>query len=196
MSEEKKPRKPFNETGIGRFLKDKVKPVLGDVVSLAGDVTGIEALEKVGDLLNAKRDEDAQVAALAEEFEMKKLEWQMELQRLDHEYRMAEMQDALETFRLEVQDKDSARNREVQFMQANGGKRDWLMGAVIIAGLAAFIGVIAVLVFVKIPVENQRLADMCFGAVMTVGTSIFSYYVGSSRGSKMKDDTIRKFNAQ
>jgi len=196
MSEEKKPRKPFNETGIGRFLKDKVKPVLGDVVSLAGDVTGIEALEKVGDLLNAKRDEDAQVAALAEEFQMRRLEWQHELTKLDHEYRMAELQADIEAFKSEVQDRESARSREVQFMQASGGKRDWLMGAVIIAGLAAFIGVITVLVFVKIPVENQRLADMCFGAVMTVGTSIFSYYVGSSRGSKMKDDTIRKFNAQ
>ena len=193
MSKEKK---PFKDTGFARFIREKVAPVAGDVLNIVGDVTGIEAIDKVGDLLNRRKEEDAQIAALASEFEMKRLEWQMELQRLDHEYRMAQMQDDLESFRLEVQDRESARSREVQFMQASGGKRDWLMGAVIIAGLAAFIGVIAVLVFVTIPVENQRLADMCFGAVMTVGTSIFSYYVGSSRGSKMKDDTIRKFNAQ
>jgi hypothetical protein len=68
MSEEKKKKGKFWE-----FVREKVKPVIGDVVSIVGDVTGIEAIEKVGDLLNKKRDEDAQIAALAEEFEMKKL---------------------------------------------------------------------------------------------------------------------------
>jgi hypothetical protein len=185
MSEEKKPRKPFNETGLGRFLKEKVKPVLGDVVSIAGDVTGIEALERVGDLLNAKRDEDAAIAALASEFEMKRLEWQMEMEKL-------ELQSEMEALRLEVQDRESARNREVEFMRSSGGKRDWLMGAVVIIGLVMMIFVVAALIFVHIPDANKELAYMAFGAVMTIGTQIFAYYVGSSRGSKMKDETIRK----
>lgn len=185
MSEEKKPRKPFNETGLGRFLKEKVKPVLGDVVSIAGDVTGIEALERVGDLLNAKRDEDAAIAALASEFEMKRLEWQMEMEKL-------ELQSEMEALRLEVQDRESARNREVEFMRSSGGKRDWLMGAVIITGLAMMLAVISALVFIDIPQDNKELAYMAFGAVMTVGTQIFAYYVGSSRGSRMKDEVLRK----
>lgn len=194
MSEEKKPRKPFKDTAFARFVRENVAPVAGDVLSIVGDVTGVEAIERVGELINSRKEEDARIAALASEFEMKKLEWQMEIHRLEHEYRMAEMQADVEAFKAEVQDKDSARNREIQFMQANGGKRDWLMGAVIIAGLAAFIGVVCVLTFIRIPAENQRLADMCFGAVMTVGTSIFSYYVGSSRGSRMKDEALRRRN--
>jgi len=189
---EAKEKKPFKDTGFARFFRDKVKPVLGDVVDFAGDVTGIGALNKVGDLLNSKRDEDAAIAALASEFEMKKLEWEMEITRLDHEYRMAEIQNEVEAYRTEIQDRESARDREIEFMRANGGKRDWLMGAVVIAGLAMMILAIAALVFIHIPEANKELAYMSFGAVMTVGTQIFAYYVGSSRGSKMKDDTIRR----
>jgi hypothetical protein len=178
-------KKPFKDTAFARFFRDKVKPVLGDVADIAGDITGIDALNRVGDLLNAKRDEDAAIAALASEFEMKKLEWEMELTRL-------KLQDELESFRIEQADKENARNREIEFMRASGGKRDWLMGAVVMIGLVMMIFVVAALIFVHIPDANKELAYMAFGAVMTIGTQIFAYYVGSSRGSKMKDETIRK----
>jgi hypothetical protein len=182
---EAKEKKPFKDTAFARFFRDKVKPALGDVADIAGDITGIEALNRVGDLLNAKRDEDAAIAALASEFEMKKLEWEMELTRL-------KLQDELESFRIEQADKENARNREIEFMRASGGKRDWLMGAVVMIGLVMMIFVVGALIFVHIPDANKELAYMAFGAVMTIGTQIFAYYVGSSRGSKMKDETIRK----
>jgi hypothetical protein len=178
-------KKPFKDTAFARFFRDKVKPALGDVADIAGDITGIEALNRVGDLLNSKRDEDAAIAALASEFEMKKLEWEMEITRL-------KLQDELESFRIEQADKENARNREIEFMRASGGKRDWLMGAVVMIGLVMMIFVVAALIFVHIPDANKELAYMAFGAVMTIGTQIFAYYVGSSRGSKMKDETIRK----
>jgi hypothetical protein len=178
-------KKPFKDTAFARFFRDKVKPALGDVADIAGDITGIDALNRVGDLLNAKRDEDAAIAALASEFEMKKLEWEMELTRL-------KLQDELESFRIEQADKENARNREIEFMRTSGGKRDWLMGAVVMIGLVMMIFVVAALIFVHIPDANKELAYMAFGAVMTIGTQIFAYYVGSSRGSKMKDETIRK----
>jgi hypothetical protein len=192
---EAKEKKPFKDTGFARFFRDKVKPVLGDVVDFAGDVTGIGALNKVGDLLNSKRDEDAAIAALASEFEMKKLEWEMEITRLDHEYRMAEIQNEVEAYRAEIQDRESARDREIEFMRANGGKRDWLMGAVVIFSLVTMVAVIAALVFVDIPDANKDLAHMAFGTVMAIGTQVVAYYVGSSRGSKMKDNTIRLYTS-
>lgn len=195
MSDEKKPRRKFNETGLGQFLKEKVKPILGDVVDLAGDLTGIELLNKVGDKLNAKRDEDAAIAALASEFEMKKFEWQMELDKMDNEYRMELLRTEMEVFKTEVQDRESARGREIQFMTANGGKRDWLMGSVVITGLLMVVGVVTVLVFVQIPEGNQRLADMSFGTIMTFGASVFSYYLGTTKSSKAKDETIKRIHA-
>jgi len=194
MADEKKPRRKFNETGLGQFLKEKVKPILGDVVDLAGDITGIEILNKVGDKLNEKRDGDAAIAALASEFEMKKFEWQMELDKMEHDYRLAELQADVENFKIQVEDLNSARRREIDHMKQTGGKRDWLMGSVVIAGLLMVIGVILVLVFVEIPAGNQRLADMSFGTIMAFGASVFSYYLGTTKGSRSKDETIKRMS--
>jgi len=40
---------------FGAFLREKVKPVAGDVLELVGDVTGVEAIERVGEMLNEKK---------------------------------------------------------------------------------------------------------------------------------------------
>jgi hypothetical protein len=165
-----------------QFVKEKVKPVIGDVVSIVGDVTGVEALEKVGDLLNRKRDEDAQVAALASEFEMRKLEFELEFQKLE-----------LESFRAEVADKESARSREVEFMKASGGKRDWLMGATVIIALLMYVGAFAFLAFGPVvPNEKKDLFNMGVGQVFTFAGMAFAYYLGTTRSSRMKDETLSK----
>jgi hypothetical protein len=177
MSEEKKKKGKFWE-----FVREKVKPVIGDVVSIVGDVTGIEAIEKVGDLLNKKRDEDAQIAALAEEFEMKKLEYQMELQRMEFEY-----------FKTEIADKQSARSREVEYIKATGGKRDWLMGATVIIALVMYVGAFAFLAFGPVvPNEKKDLFNMGVGQVFTFAGMAFAYYLGTTRSSRMKDETLSK----
>jgi hypothetical protein len=177
MSEEKKKKGKFWE-----FVREKVKPVIGDVVSIVGDVTGIEAIEKVGDLLNKKRDEDAQIAALAEEFEMKKLEYQMELQRMEFEY-----------FKTEIADKQSARSREVEYIKATGGKRDWLLGATVIIALVMYVGAFAFLAFGPIvPNEKKDLFNMGVGQVFTFAGMAFAYYLGTTRSSRMKDETLSK----
>jgi len=151
------------------------------VASIVGDVTGIEAIEKVGDLLNRKRDEDAQIAALAEEFEMKKLEFEMELQRMD-----------LEAWRIEVQDRESARGREVSFMQANGGKRDWVQGGLVIFNMTILALMLTFLAFKTVPTDNVRIFDMLLGGVVVSGSqAIYNYYFGSSSSSRKKDDVIK-----
>jgi hypothetical protein len=167
---------------FGAFLREKVKPVAGDVLELVGDVTGVEAIERVGEMLNEKKSESDGMRNLSQEFERYKLEWQLEMTRLD-------IQAELDAYKAEVADRESARVRESSFT-ASLGKRDWLMAVVVITGLVSLVGTIATLVFVQIPAENQRLADMCFGAVMSIGASIFSYYVGSSKNSRAKDEII------
>jgi hypothetical protein len=173
----------LKESKFGQFVSNKLTPVAGDVLEIVGDITGVETIERVGEFLNKKKDESPQLRDAAIEFEQYKLQWQLEIQQLllSHE---------LEVYREEVKDRDSARTRESSFT-ASLGKRDWLMAVVVISGLLALIGVITTLVFVQIPTENQRLADMCFGAVMSIGASIFSYYVGSSKSSHSKDETIK-----
>jgi hypothetical protein len=165
-----------------QFLKEKVQPVIGDAVSIVGDVTGIEAIEKVGDLLNRRRDEDAKIAALAEEFEMKRMEFEMELHRMD-----------LEAFKIEVEDKQSARSREVEYLKATGGKRDWLMGSAVIIALLMYVGAFAFLAFGPIvPPEKKDLFNMGIGQVFTFAGMVFAYYLGTTRSSRMKDETISR----
>ena len=186
MSEKKKDKKPVGErikgSKFAAFIKEKVKPVAGDILEIAGDITGIQALETVGAYLNGQKHKSDEHNALALEFEKLRLNFELEMTRLD-------MQTELEYYKAEVSDRDSARVREAAFLNATG-KRDWLMGAVVIVGLMLTVGVVLSLIFIVIPIENQRLADMSFGSVLSIGTSIFAYYVGSSRGSAMKDKLL------
>lgn len=186
MSKKNPNKKPIGErikgSKFGVFIRDKVKPVAGDILEIAGDITGIQALETVGAYLNGQKHKSDEHNALALEFEKLRLNFELEMTRLD-------MQTELEFYKAEVSDRDSARVREAAFLSATG-KRDWLFGAVVIIGLALTVGVVLSLIFVVIPIENQRLADMTFGSVLSIGTSIFAYYVGSSRGSHMKDKIL------
>jgi hypothetical protein len=187
MSDEPKEKRRIGEkiktSKFGTFVRERVKPVAGDILEVVGDITGIQAIETVGALINGKKDQSDEAAKLAQDFERYKLEFTLEMHRLD-------MQAELEAYKAEVEDRTSARLREVEFTKATG-KRDWLMAAVIIAGLLLLIGVVLSLIFITIPPENQRLADMTFGAIMSIGASIFSYYVGSSKSSHIKDQTIK-----
>lgn len=180
----KKNKKPIGErikdSKFGKFVAEKVVPVSGDILSIVGDVTGVQALETVGAWINGQKGKSAEHDALALEFE--KLRTQFETEMLHHD---------LKIYEAEVADRTSARNREMEITRLLG-KRDWLMATVVLTGLLLLVGVVCVLVFVEVPHENQRLADMTFGAVMSIGASIFSYYVGSSHGSKTKEDVLHK----
>lgn len=193
MSDEPKEKRRIGDkiknSKFGTFVRDRVKPVAGDILEVVGDITGIQAIETVGALINGKKEQSDEASKLAQDFERYKLEFTLEMHRLD-------LQAELEAYKAEVEDRTSARLREVEFTKATG-KRDWLMAAVILAGLLLLIGVVLSLIFITIPPENQRLADMTFGAIMSIGASIFSYYVGSSKSSHMKDQTIKSLtNAQ
>jgi hypothetical protein len=159
-----------------KFLRDKVKPVAGDVLETIGDVTGIEILERAGEIISATNDTN-----LVEEFKSNYGKYAAEILEAEKSLYEAELADRL-----------NARVRELEYTQALG-RPDWLMSAVILTGLFLFVGVIAVLLFVAVPEPNQRLADLTTGAVISIGTSIFAYYVGSSRGSRTKQEVITKF---
>ena len=192
MSQKNPNKKPISErikgSKFGVFIRDKVKPVAGDILEIAGDITGIQALETVGAYLNGQKHKSEEHNALALEFEKARLNFELEMTRLD-------LQTDLDFYRAEVDDRKSAREREAAFLNATG-KRDWLFAAVVIIGLSLLIGVVLSLIFVVIPEDNQRLADMTFGSVLSIGTSIFAYYVGSSRGSRMKDETLKRWRAE
>lgn len=178
---DKKDKKKFKDSGLVRFLKDKVAPVAGDVTGIIGKVvTGQwqDAIEETGDLISGKKDQP-EFSELHLEFEKLRVNFELELQRID-----------LETFKAEIEDRSNARSREIEFMKASGG-RDWMMGAVVIFTLLASAFFVVVLSFYRIPEENHRLFDVLLGAITGSGLmAVLNYYLGSSRDSRKKTDAI------
>jgi len=87
-----------------------------------------------------------------------------------------------ELYELEVADRDSARQREVEIKKAGGD--DWMMLITGITGLAAFVFTIYAVVYVPSVVENDlfvHLMGMIEGVVIS---NIFAYYYGTSSDKK------------
>jgi hypothetical protein len=80
-------------------------------------------------------------------------------------------------------------------MKATGGKRDWLMGATVIIALVMYMGAFAFLAFGPIvPDAKKDLFNMGVGQVFTFAGMAFAYYLGTTKQSRMKDETIRQIN--
>ncbi len=43
-----KNKKPFKETRVGKFLTEKAPNLVGNILSIAGDITGVELLKNIG----------------------------------------------------------------------------------------------------------------------------------------------------
>ena len=88
----------------------------------------------------------------------------------------------IEAYKAEVEDRDSAREREVEVAKA--GKNDWLFNLTGIVGLSAFAIIVWAILALDIPEPNKELFYHLIGIVEGVTLSIFGYYFGTS----MKDD--------
>jgi hypothetical protein len=84
----------------------------------------------------------------------------------------------VEMYQLEVEDRDSARKREVEI--AKTGRIDWLFNLTGIVGLGAFGVIIWAIISLDIPDANKELFYHLIGIVEGVSLSIFGYYFGNS----------------
>jgi hypothetical protein len=67
------------------------------------------------------------------------------------------------------------------------------MGATVVIALAMYVGAIAFLAFGPVvPDEKKDLFNMGVGQVFTFAGMAFAYYLGTTRSSRMKDETISK----
>jgi len=87
---------------------------------------------------------------------------------------------------LDINDRSSARGRETEFVKATG-HIDFLMWFLAIAAMVIFAYMVHSVINEKIVSENRELIFHIFGIVEGVLLSIFSYYFGSSAGSRIKD---------
>ena len=143
-------RKKFKDTKLGQFLRVKAPKVL-DVVGDALPDEGVLGIVK--NLIEHSPD-------LREE----------DKQMLNNVLR--EMQE------VEVRDRESARQREVEI--AKLGKTDFMFLITGAIGLAVFCFIVYAIVYLRVPEDNKEIWIHLIGISEGVVLSIFGYYFGSS----------------
>ena len=144
-----KEKKPFKETGLGKFLLGAGSTII-DVVGDALPDKGL--LGVVKNLIN----KDPNLS----------------------DDQKAEAHDRLvELYRLEVEDRDSARKREVNLRKYG---TDWMFNLTGIVGLSAFAFLVYTVVTTQVPESNKEIFIHLIGIVEGVALSIFGYYFGSA----------------
>ncbi len=142
-------KKPFKETGLGKFLLGAGSTII-DVVGDALPDKGL--LGVVKNLI----DKDPNLS---------------EDQKSEAHDRLVEL------YRLEVEDRDSARKREVNLRKYG---TDWMFNLTGIVGLSAFAFLVYTVVTTQVPESNKEIFIHLIGIVEGVALSIFGYYFGSA----------------
>ena len=83
-----------------------------------------------------------------------------------------------ELYQLEVEDRNSARKRQVNY--AKTGKVDYMHDFTGIIGLGAFCFMIYAIVYLEIPPSNKEVWINLIGIVQGIVLSIFGFYYGSA----------------
>lgn len=143
-------KKKFKDTKVGKFLSEKAPKILDTV----GDVLPERGVLGIVKNLIDKSDE---------------------LSPADKEVAMAHLR---QSFELEVKDRDSARNREVEVAKVH--KVDFLFYLTGVIGLGLFCFIVYAIVYLQIPADNKEIWMQLIGLVEGVVLSIFGYYFGSS----------------
>ena len=145
-----KDKKPFKETGLGKILLGVIPGFIKGASKALPD-SGV--LGVIKNLIDTDPDMTEEEKAQAHD-------------------------QLVELYRLEVEDRDSARKREADIVNAGG--KDWMMSLTGIIGLAAFAFLVYTVVTTQVPESNKEIFIHMIGIVEGVALSIFGYYFGSA----------------
>jgi hypothetical protein len=143
-------KKKFIDTKVGKFLTNKAPKILDTVGDILPDRGVLGIVKNLISNSDELSPEDKKIA-------------------LDH---------LKDMYGLEVQDRESARLREVEISKT--GKVDFLFYATGIIGLAVFCFIVYAIVFLQIPEQNKEIWIHLIGISEGVVLSIFGYYFGSA----------------
>lgn len=109
-------------------------------------------------------------------------EMTMKLKELDLEYA-----------KLEVQDRDSARQAYAQVATSeHATKLDKIVVPILALGVVGLaFTLIGVLMFVNTPTDQQQIIIFALGFITSAAGQVLSFYFGSSQGSKDKTEEIK-----
>jgi hypothetical protein len=143
-------KKPFKETGLGKILLGVLPGFVKGASKVLPD-SGV--LGVIKNLIDTDPDMTEEEKAQAHD-------------------------QLVELYKLEVQDRDSARKREAAIVSSGG--KDWMMSLTGIIGLAAFGFLVYTVVTTQVPETNKEIFIHMIGIVEGVALSIFGYYFGSA----------------
>jgi hypothetical protein len=144
---------------------------------------GLDAILNIGGKLIDKLIPDPEAKAKA----------QLDLATLAQNGELAQLQADLDRFKAEVEDRDSARKAHAEVAtSANSTQLDKAVVPLLALGVVglAFM-LIAVLMFVDTPDNQQQLVIFALGFVTSAAGQVLSFYFGSSQGSKDKTKEIQ-----
>ena len=84
----------------------------------------------------------------------------------------------IQLYSLEIQDRDSARKREVE--KAKTGQFDFMFNLTGVVGLFAFAFIIYAIVYLEVPENNKEVWIHLIGICEGIVLSIFGYFFGSA----------------
>ena len=84
----------------------------------------------------------------------------------------------VELYELEVADRDSARNREIEMAKA--GANDWMMNLTGVVGLVCFMFVVYAVVYIPEVLHNELFVHLMGMVEGVVIGNIFAFYYGTS----------------
>jgi hypothetical protein len=143
-------RKKFKDTKVGKFLKEKAPKILDTV----GDVLPEKGVLGIVKNIISSSDE------------------------LSSEDKSTAIEYLNEIYALEIQDRDSARNREIEVAKVHGF--DFLFYLTGIIGLSVFCFIVYAIAYLQIPDQNKEVWIHLIGISEGVVLSIFGYYFGSA----------------
>ena len=143
-------KKPFKETGLGKILLSVLPGFIKGASKVLPDSGVLGVIKNLIDTDPTMTDEEKAAA---------------------HDQ-------LVELYKLEVEDRDSARKREAAIVTAGG--KDWMMSLTGIIGLAAFAFIVYTVVTTNVPESNKEIFIHMIGIVEGVALSIFGYYFGSA----------------
>jgi len=142
-------KKPFNKTKLGKFLKETAPSILDVIGNVLPDKGILGIVKNLIDKDDNMSDDDKSEAH----------------------------RQLVELYELEVMDRDSARDREVNLRKYG---TDWMFNATGIVGLLAFAFLVYTVVTTNVPEGNKEIFIHMIGIVEGVALSIFGYYFGSA----------------